>query len=88
MPHCIILNANKAVGCGIFGRFSNLYIRGTEAAGIVISGMFVGPFVILGQMVFEIFEELISCQTNKRTNMMKPIPIARNVLPQNHRDQN
>ena len=35
MPHCSILNANKAVGCGI----SNLDKCRPEAAGDVISGM-------------------------------------------------
>ena len=39
MQHCIILNANKAVGCGIFCRFSNLDKCRPEAAGDVISGM-------------------------------------------------
>ena len=40
--------------------------------------------VILGQTIFEIFEELISCQTNERTP--KPIQIARNanVSPKHH----
>ena len=38
MPHCIILNANKAVRCGIFGCFSNLDKSRPEAAGDVISG--------------------------------------------------
>ena len=37
MPHCI-RNANKVVGCGIFGRFSNLAKCRPEAAGDVISG--------------------------------------------------
>ena len=39
MPHCIILNANKAVECGIFGRFSNLDKYWPEPAGDVISGI-------------------------------------------------
>ena len=38
MQRCIILNANKAVECGIFGRFSNLDKCQLEAAGDVISG--------------------------------------------------
>ena len=33
MLQCIILNANKAVRCGIFGRFSNLDKWQPEAAG-------------------------------------------------------
>ena len=36
--------------------------------------------VILGQTVLEILEELISCRTNERTNMTKPIPIARKAF--------
>ena len=39
MPHCIILNADRAVGNGIFGRFSNLNKCRLEAAGDVISGV-------------------------------------------------
>ena len=38
MQHCIILNANKAVGCGSFRRFSNLDKCRPEAANDVISG--------------------------------------------------
>ena len=38
MQHCIILNANKAVGCGIFRRFSNLNKCRLEAGRDVISG--------------------------------------------------
>ena len=38
VPHCIMLNADKAVRCGIFGRFSNLDKCRPEAAGDVISG--------------------------------------------------
>ena len=33
-----------------------------------------------GQTVFEIFEELISCRTNDRTNIKWLIPIARNAI--------
>ena len=37
MPHSIILpNANKTVGCGIFGRFSNLDKCRPEVAGTVL----------------------------------------------------
>ena len=40
--------------------------------------------VTLGQTVFEIFEELLSCRTNEqtieRTNIKWPIPIARNAM--------
>ena len=36
MPRCIRLNANKAVGCSIFGRFSNLDKYRPDAAGDVI----------------------------------------------------
>ena len=39
MQHGTILNANKAVGYGIFRRFSNIDKCGPEAAGDVISGM-------------------------------------------------
>ena len=39
MLHCIIINANKAVGFGIFCRFSNLHNCRPEAAGDVMSGM-------------------------------------------------
>ena len=41
MLHCIIPNANKSVGCGMFGRFSNLDKFRLEAAGDrdVISGI-------------------------------------------------
>ena len=39
MPHCIIHNANKAVGCDIFGSFSNLGTCRPEVAGVVISGV-------------------------------------------------
>ena len=35
-------NASKAVGCGIFGRFSKTDKRRREAAGDVISGMVLG----------------------------------------------
>ena len=42
----IILNANKAVGCGIFGRFSNLDKYRPEAAADVISEMFAVPIVL------------------------------------------
>ena len=38
MQHCIIFNANKPVGCGIFRRFSNLDKCQPEAGGDVISG--------------------------------------------------
>ena len=36
--------------------------------------------VIVGQTVFEVFEELISCRTNERMNIKLPIPIARNAI--------
>ena len=39
MLHRIIFNANKAVGCGIFRRFSSLDKCRPEATGDVISGM-------------------------------------------------
>ena len=51
MQHCIILNANKAVGCGIFRRFSNIDICRPEADGGVISGValdYVGTDVCAG----------------------------------------
>ena len=46
LQHCIILNANNAVGCVIFRRFSNLDKCRLEADGDVISGRFVGPVVL------------------------------------------
>ena len=46
MQHCIILNANKAVGWGIFRRFSNLDKHRPEATGDVISGKFVRPVIL------------------------------------------
>ena len=46
MQHCIILNANNAVRCGIFRRFSNLDKCPPEEAGDIISGMFVGSVVL------------------------------------------
>ena len=49
MQHCIILNAKKAIGCGIFGRFSNFDKCQPEAAGDVISGMaldYVSTYVV------------------------------------------
>ena len=42
----IILNANKAVGCGIFRRFSHFNKCRPEAASDVVSGRFVGPTVV------------------------------------------
>ena len=38
---CTIINANKAVGCGNFGRFTNLDKCRPKATGDVISGMAV-----------------------------------------------
>ena len=46
MQHGIILNANKAVGCGISRRFLKLDKCQSEAAGDVISDLFVGPVVL------------------------------------------
>ena len=52
MQHRIILNANKAVGCGIFSRFSNLdKLFRPEAGGDVISSValdYVGTDVPAG----------------------------------------
>ena len=45
MQHCIILNANKAVGCGIFHRFSNLDKCRSKAAGDIIPAC-VWPVVL------------------------------------------
>ena len=42
----LIQTANKAVGCGTYGRFSNLHKFRPEAAGDIISGMFVGQIVL------------------------------------------
>ena len=39
MQHCIILNENKAVGCGIFHSFSNLDKCRPEADSDVVSGV-------------------------------------------------
>ena len=39
VQHCIILSAYKAVGCGIFGRFSNLDKCRPVAVGIAIAGI-------------------------------------------------
>ena len=44
--HCINLNANKTVGRGICGWYSNIDKCRPEAAGDAISGAFVGPFVL------------------------------------------
>ena len=51
MQHCIVLNANKAGGCGIFRRLSKLDKCRPEACGDVISGMvldYVGTDVPAG----------------------------------------
>ena len=46
MQHCITLNANKAVGCGIVRRFSNIDKCRREAAADAISGSFIRPVVL------------------------------------------
>ena len=46
MLHCIRFNANKALGCGIFGRLSNFDKCRPEATDSVISSRFVTPFVL------------------------------------------
>ena len=48
-----------------------------DYVGMDVRLKFVGA--ILGQTVLEIFEVLISCRTNERTNIARPITYGRNA---------
>ena len=67
--HYIRLNANNAVECGIFDRFSNFDKWRPEAAGDVISDMFVRQIILDKIVSFVIMLESIarnSTQSNRR----------------------